>query len=124
MAIVRFESNAPAVKAKINGNSRTALEVVLSSIQQESRRRTPVDTGDLRQSTQWRIDEVGGGLRGQVGSHLDYAVEVHERLNVPHPIGEAKFLWNAVTQNLPAYKKLLSDNISAGLTTDNVTRRG
>lgn len=60
----------------------------------EAQRRCPVDTGYLK--AHWEIKRIRGGVWSIIFS-ADYAVYVHERLDVYHRIGEAKFLekaWN------------------------------
>lgn len=75
-------------------------------VEGESTRRCPVETGELRS----RVFNEGplrdGDTYVQVVGYEKfgatwekgkaYAVPVHERTNVHHPVGEAKFLQNAV----------------------------
>jgi hypothetical protein len=58
----------------------------------ESQRLCPVDTGRLRKSA--RIGQNGKGMRTEVfvSYNTEYAVYVHERLDVFHRVGQAKFL--------------------------------
>lgn len=71
----------------------------------EAKQRTPVDTGALRASGYLtepavngkRIDlEIGFG-----GPAAPYAVYVHERLDVHHPVGEPKFLERTLLESAP-----------------------
>lgn len=60
--------------------------------------RIPVDTGRMR-STHYvapPMVEPGGEIVVEVGVATDYAVAVHERTEVNHPVGEAKFLERAL----------------------------
>lgn len=52
----------------------------------------PVDTGFLRRSAYFRVTKLAKGPRLDVGYTADYAFWVHERLDVFHPVGNAKFL--------------------------------
>lgn len=63
----------------------------------EAKRLCPVDTGTLRASGHVSEPTVTPGdgvivLLGFGGPAADYAVYVHERLDVHHPNGQAKFL--------------------------------
>jgi hypothetical protein len=58
-------------------------------------KRTPVATGRLR-STAYVSPPQGDEMEVQVGFGTDYAEAVHERTEVNHTVGEAKFLQNAV----------------------------
>lgn len=75
-----------------------AMQKAAMYIKRESQRLTPVDTGRLRRSA--RVTKVGKGFDVVVGVsyNTDYAVYVHERLDVFHPRGQAKFL-STVIQN-------------------------
>jgi hypothetical protein len=77
--------------------------------QRRSQIRTPIETGNLRASHRVVSEEhgdifevaVGCGGISPSGENLDYAVPVHERLDVHHPVGEAKFLEKAVREGIP-----------------------
>jgi len=86
-------------------------------VEGESTRRCPVETGELRS----RVFNEGplrdGDTYVQVVGYEKfgatwekgkaYAVPVHERTNVHHPVGEAKFLENAVNHLSEEYAKYL-----------------
>jgi len=76
---------------------------------------TPVDTGNLRASGHVALPVIDGpvvsivlGFGGPAGSgnhagqtnpeDVGYAVWVHERVEVHHPVGQAKFLETAIQQ--------------------------
>jgi hypothetical protein len=75
-------------------------------------KRIPVDTGRLR-STAYSVfpEEQAGELIAEVGVATDYAVPVHERTEVAHTTGEAKFLENAIKERQDGYAKRLADRI-------------
>lgn len=57
----------------------------------------PRDTGLLRESGfVTRPERAGGQIECVVGFGADYAVYVHERTEIRHPVGQAKFLETAV----------------------------
>ena len=67
------------------------IQQALMIIVKEAQRRCPVDTGYLK--AHWMI-RASRGVWFIIFT-ADYAIYVHENLNVYHPIGEAKFLENA-----------------------------
>jgi hypothetical protein len=67
------------------------LPYALELVKEEAVRRCPIDTGALRKSARVKIR----GNEGSINFGMDYAVYVHERLDLRHPVGEAKFLENA-----------------------------
>jgi hypothetical protein len=71
-----------------------AIKKTVLSVQGESRRRSPVDTGRLRASIETKQYE--SFLEGQVYTGVRYAIAVHENERARHRVGEAKFLTNAV----------------------------
>jgi hypothetical protein len=81
---------------------RTEAEIEMTEMKQ----RTPVKTGALRGSG--RIEDLpnNGGVRFLFGGPaVDYAVPVHENLDVFHPTGQAKFMesvLNESVQHIPA----------------------
>lgn len=75
--------------------------------------RIPVDHGRLR-STHYvapPVQEPGGLVVVEVGVATDYAVPVHERTEVNHPVGEAKFLENALFAVAPGMAGRLAKRI-------------
>lgn len=92
---------------------------------EEAKRRTPVDTGALRDSGRVELPQVSGDGRGRTvsvrmfydglaaaaerhrrrgggtGPAQSYAVEVHEDTSAFHPTGQAKFLESVVTESIP-----------------------
>ena len=83
-----------------------ALGRGLAMAQSESQRRTPVDTGYLRSS----IGGAGGfsfvrGLIAAVGTNVRYAIFVHERLKLRHPVGGARFMEKGAKAATPFIQK-------------------
>jgi hypothetical protein len=67
----------------------------------EAKKRTPVDTGVLRDSG--KVEQYGEfGVRWSFGgAAMAYAVYVHENLDVYHPVGQAKFLESVLMESTP-----------------------
>jgi hypothetical protein len=82
----------------------------------EVKRRTPVDTGELRAS----VHVVGPFSQGDRiwtliacgGLAAKYAVYVHENLEAFHKVGQAKFLESVILESRPFMAKRVADRIS------------
>lgn len=83
---------------KIKGRTVRGLFNAGLLVQRRSQQKTPVDTGNLK----------GGAYTGiirrdphevEIGYQAFYAVYVHERLELAHTVGEAKFLEKALTES-------------------------
>ena len=81
---------------KTKGRTLKGVRGALLLFKADSMVRTPVDTGNLRAGHYIDVGMEGNEPQGVVGVQADYAVPVHENLNVYHPVGEAKYLENAV----------------------------
>ena len=90
---------------KYNVMTRKYKDAIAAAVYQEgivignkSIKQTPVDTGRLRQSfyisPPTNIDKPGV----KMGYGTDYALAVHERTDVPHKTGKAKFLEDPVNE--------------------------
>ena len=65
----------------------------------ESKKRTPVDTGNLRASGHVKLPVTKAGRTSVTLAYgTDYAIHVHER-PARHPSGRSKFLQSAVEDN-------------------------
>ncbi len=77
--------------------------------------RIPVDTGRLR-STHYvappRANDQGG-IFVEVGVGTDYAAEVHERTEIRHVSGEAKFLEKALNARASGMAQRLATRIAS-----------
>jgi hypothetical protein len=85
----------------------------------ESMARTPIQTGDLRDSHKTRGPvirrnyikcwiEVGGG-------RVDYAIRVHEDLEAFHPAGQAKFLESTLRESSPFILRRVANRVKFGI---------
>ena len=82
----------------------------------ESRRRTPVDRGNLRAShfvTPPTIKRSGNVLVSILvgGPAAPYAIFVHEDLNADHKVGQAKFLESTLRESAPHMGKRVAARI-------------
>lgn len=121
----RFEITGVAelrrVLGRLDGLAVNALESALFQEQEaviaDAKERTPVDTGVLRGSGTVLPPQVRGNAvtveAGFGGAAADYAIPVHERLGVSHPVGEAKFLEKAFLQRAPKIPSNVAKRIEA-----------
>lgn len=112
--------NIQAELRKIDRTSKSGAVQWALLTQRRSMLKTPVDTSALRNSHRIATAEAGGIFEVAVGcggiapsgAVVDYAVYVHERLDVRHPVGEAKFLEKAVREGIPDIVPLLSGRVA------------
>jgi len=78
---------------------------------------TPIDTGALKASAYVRPLK-GSGVGVRVGFTQNYAVFVHERVELFHRVGQAKFLSTAVFNNKAKIEKIIGRKIKVTLDTD------
>ena len=79
------------------------------AIMENSIKRVPVDTGRLRGSHYATEPQSPTDPTVEIGYGTNYAVPVHERTEVPHAFGEAKFLEKAVNDVSPRLLKIIGD---------------
>lgn len=83
----------------------------------DSMKNTPIEYGALRGSHEVIGPESDGrDIEVQVtvgGPSADYAVYVHENLEAHHPVGEAKFLEDAVARRQNGLLQRLADTLKS-----------
>ena len=72
---------------------RNAMELSCLDVENAAREKCPKDTDALRTSINTRIVETGAKFVGEVGSHLDYGVYVHEGTGIHSPLGRQDVPW-------------------------------
>lgn len=106
-----MSNSAAAMVAKIKALQKRLPQQVAAALYveaqieaTESKKRTPVDTGNLRAST--RVTDPVISEDGKVsvsivvgGVAAPYAVYVHENLDAHHDTGEAKFLESTLLES-------------------------
>lgn len=117
--IKRLLANLETLR-KVKGakSYRAALTKVLLKAEAESMRRTPVDTGNLRSSAAGNARITSSGPKGASGVvyyTANYAVFVHERTELKHNVGEAKFLHNAMAKVLPFMEGTIGVSIKSDM---------
>ncbi len=82
-----------ALASQVPGRALALTEEVAEKVLEQAREAAPVDTGALRASA--FLDRgSGGGI--EIGFSAPHALTVHERVDVAHQTGEAKFLERAL----------------------------
>ncbi|MEE1200878.1 MAG: HK97 gp10 family phage protein [Christensenellales bacterium] len=66
---------------------RRGMEAVCEMLREEAVRRCPRETGRLAESFGTRVTAEGDGVRGVVGTGVEYAVYVHEGIGAASPGG-------------------------------------
>lgn len=95
-----------AALQRMPGAVQVGLLVEGARIAADAASRCPVDSGELRASV-YVAPKSGGGV--EVGFKAPHAVQVHERTDVDHDDGEAKFLEKATN----AAASTLAANVAA-----------
>lgn len=112
MSVVRAVSTAARVITNIRAIRRSIPQQIAAALYieaqieaTESKKRTPVDTGNLRAShmvTDPVITDEGISVNIVVGGvSAQYAVFVHENLEAFHEVGQAKFLESTLLESRP-----------------------
>lgn len=104
-------SNLNKAILKIEGRTQSGLNRAGVLIKEDSIKKTPVDTGNLKSShyLQPLISKTGPAI--EIGTLADYSIYVHENLEARHTVGEAKFLEKAIKQNIDRIKQIIKDNV-------------
>ncbi len=97
-----------------NATIRGTTDVVLT-LRKDSQSLTPVDTGALRSNVSSDVKKFGKILVGIVSYFMKYAVYVHERTDLRHTVGKAKFLETAVFNMSNNMLKIISLYINRAL---------
>lgn len=106
-----FKNRCQVAISKLGNGTKRATIAACEEILQASLAQVPVYTGVLASSAYYRVErDTSRGFAGEVGyggngnpinpntgqAASEYAIYVHERLDVRHPVGKAKFLEDPV----------------------------
>lgn len=120
----KMNSNINTLKNKIGPSSfRKSIIKSMLRVEADSMRRTPVDTGNLRSSAAGNAtitSSSSNGASGIVYYTANYAIYVHERTELRHNVGEAKFLQNAVAKEQQTFSKNIKVSIYSDVFKDNM----
>ena len=99
----RVVRNLARYASQMSSAMDAALLQSAEIVKDESQALCPVATGTLRDSALTGSEVSGDVMNAAAGYTASYALYVHERLDVTHVNGEAKFLESAVKQYEPQY---------------------
>lgn len=106
----QFQQRLRVLERQTEGAARKALRDAAEVVLGEAQELCPVETGTLVGSA--TVDEAASDDRTAVfGFNTDYAAIVHEREDVAHGQGQAKFLQEAIQRTLPRITEALGKRI-------------
>ncbi len=111
-----------AIALKVPAKAAAALFIEANIEATESRRRTPVDTGALRASTEVSKPDVEFGAAfsdievtiSVGGPAAPYAVAVHENLDAFHKVGRSKYLESTIMESAPFMQRRIAKRLGVG----------
>lgn len=106
MSLDQISANLTKEIEKIKGATVTGLYEAGLMIEREAMERTPKDTGNLRKN----FKTIRHKKDVEIKNKANYSLYVHENLEAHHPIGEAKFLENAIEAKLDEALKIIAEN--------------
>jgi predicted metal-dependent phosphoesterase TrpH len=100
--------NLNAFIKKQRSLSQAGISSALLFIESRAIAKTPVDTGNLRNSF-YRKNLITDKNKpaGEIGNLAEYAIYVHEMVDNYHRVGEAKYLQNAIAENTNKIKDII-----------------
>ena len=114
--ISKFLAGLGKAKERGRAAARRALDRFGEHVLGDAQQLTPVKTGFLQNSaTAEPAQDLGGKLTKEIGFNASYAAPVHERLDVHHAIGQAKFLSTAVERNAPKLADYVVNEVKKAL---------
>ena len=114
--IENVQQNLQNLDKVIEGVLKEELYKMGQHLRSESVKECPVDTGRLRASaTVTPVKKENEKYFVEVGYGTDYAIYVHERTELHHNIGKAKYLEDPLKRNTQFYKEWF-EKIIRGIT--------
>ena len=106
MSLEQIAMNLSKKIKEIEGATVTGLYKAGLMIEREAIERTPKDTGNLRNSFLTTRNENNVEIKNTA----NYSLVVHEDLQAKHPVGEAKFLENAIKAKEKEALEIIADS--------------
>lgn len=108
--MIRYESNIPKTIRRLKENERRALEAIGIFVRGEVQVRTPVDTGNLRNSYDYAVNLGANSV--QIGTNVEYGpyVELGTRKMSAQP-----HLRPAIEENKERIRRLATEQLGRGL---------
>lgn len=106
MSLEQITLNLAKEIEKIKGATVTGLYKAGLMIEREAIKRAPKDTGNMRNS----FLTIKENNHVEIKNKANYSLYVHENMEARHPIGEAKFLENAIKAKQDEALKIIAEN--------------
>lgn len=94
-----FNRNLQALRLRNATEAPRMVRDVGHALISAAQGRVPIDSGDLKGSG--KVVDHGKPLSVEIGFNEEYAAAVHERLDVTHEQGQAKYLEAAIREDGP-----------------------
>lgn len=111
VGIDKVLSNLNRSVVGIKNRSRQGLLIAGLLIEGASKELTPWETGHLAGGTYTEPIGTSDAPGIEIGYIADYAVFVHERTELHHPVGQAKFLETALKQNAKRILEIIGKTV-------------
>lgn len=98
-----FERELSRYASRLSSAMDAAVLQSAETVMQDSQALCPVATGTLRDSAVTAAEVQGDVVTAAVGYTASYAPAVHEKTDIRHTNGQAKFLEDAVKRYEPQY---------------------
>jgi HK97 gp10 family phage protein len=103
--MLKFKSNLKDVEQTLKQAEERTLEAVGIFVRGEMQVRSPVDTGNLRDSNDYKVNDNNV----MVGNTVEYAIHVHEGTSKQQP---QKWIEDSVMQNQQKIRRIIVENLS------------
>lgn len=109
--------NLQLLAATIPIAAAAALNAVAEETMTDAKNRTPVEFGTLKRSGKVEQHAKPNDLSAVLSFGTEYAVYVHERTNLRHRVGEAKFLERAVAFTSRWFEQRIANELKGWMNT-------
>ena len=110
--VEQISQNLRHLVQRVPAQAAQALNVVAEECMTDAKERTPVDTGTLKRSGKVHQHATPRRLAAGLSFATEYAVYVHERTELRHATGEAKFLENDIKFTSLFFAERIANEIS------------
>lgn len=111
----KVQRQLTAIKKQGRRAANDAMSEEANRILSRSKKLVPVKSGRLRDSGKVKTDKTGSGVEHEVVFDAPYAFSVHERTDIKHPRGRAKYLEIAAKEQARGLAKRVAAQVSQAL---------
>lgn len=109
---MKFEDNSKQIIGKLNDASRKGVTKACLLVQGQAKSLTPVDTGGLRDSIDYKVEDSAGNAEGIVGTAIDYGAYVEK--GTVHQRAQP-YLMPAFRENKGNIERIIGELIRSGV---------